>query len=33
MPQFVENWDVLLGNHLIQEQYQYDQVEQGELAA
>ncbi len=33
MPQFDENWGALLGNDLIQEQHQYDQVEQAQLAA
>jgi hypothetical protein len=32
MPQFVENWGEILGNHLIQEQRQYDTDQQARLA-
>jgi hypothetical protein len=32
MPEVVENWALLLGNHLIQEQHQYDPEEQARLA-
>jgi hypothetical protein len=33
MPEVVEDWAVILGNHLILEQHQYDPEEQAQLAA